>query len=340
MLIILKGGFMFDENQLVEMRWVNKTRKYYESKGYEFTNYGDVFFVKAKDLQSGSGARVKVVCDFCGAEINVSFVNYNKRTNKTVDACKKCRVQKQWDGSKNNRAKEKFDLLRKFCKEKNYELITDESEYDGARTTIKYICRKHGVQTQSLEAMLYGHGCIDCSYEERGINCRHTYDYVESVVNGINSNVLLNPKEYVGASVKNLRIKCGECGNEYITDFDSYTHGQTRCKHCSKSESVGEFRIRKFLEENNIYFEQEKTFENCKDKKKLPFDFYLPDCNLIIEFDGQVHYEDMEFGNHDITTKHDKMKNDYCKSHNIDLLRIPYWEGNNIEEILKDKLCL
>lgn len=41
---------MYNENQLVEVKWNSKTRKYYESKGYSFTNYGDVFFVKAKDL--------------------------------------------------------------------------------------------------------------------------------------------------------------------------------------------------------------------------------------------------------------------------------------------------
>ena len=332
---------MFDEKQLVEMKWAHKTRKYYESKGYEFTNYGDVFFVKAKDLQRGASARVKVICDFCGDEIYVSFVNYNRRSNKNVDACNKCKVQKQWDGNKEHRAKEKFDKLKKFCDDKNYTLITRESEYSGARMIIDYICAKHGAQTQSLEAMLNGHGCICCSYEERGLNCRHSIEYVESVINGVNGNVLLNPDEYIDVFTKNLRIKCGECGDEYVTNLDSYVwKNQTRCPHCSKSESVGEFRIRKFLESSHIYFEQEKTFDDCRDKKCLPFDFYLPDYNLIIEFDGQNHYCDIGFGSHEITVAHDKIKNEYCESHNINLLRIPYWEGNNIEQILKDKLCL
>lgn len=142
-------------------------------------------------------------------------------------------------------------------------------------------------------------------------------------------------------SKKNLRVECGECGDEYITNFDSYTSKhQVRCPHCSKRESDGEFRIRKFLEEHKIYFEQEKRFENCKAKKMLPFDFYLPDYNLIIEFDGQNHYFDIGYGTHERTLLYDEIKNQYCKNNNIDLLRIPYWEGHDMEKIIARKLNL
>ena len=76
----------------------------------------------------------------------------------------------------------------------------------------------------------------------------------------------------------------------------------------------------------------------------MPFDFYLPDYNLLIEFDGIQHYEIRgHFGGYDgfVDTKiRDTIKNIYCKDNNIDLLRIPYWDYKNIENILVNKLKL
>jgi very-short-patch-repair endonuclease len=60
----------------------------------------------------------------------------------------------------------------------------------------------------------------------------------------------------------------------------------------------------------------------------LPFDFYLPEYNLIIEFDGDQHYRNTEkFGKNggfERIQKHDKMKNEYCEKNNIHLLRLTY----------------
>ena len=332
---------MFDENQLVEINWSNKMRKYYEDKGYLFTNYGDSFYVKAKDLSSGSKVNVEVICDFCKKPFYPIYHNYNKRTDKNVDACDDCRVCKQWLKTKNKRAKEKFDIIRKICKDNDYELLTDESEFTDVRMLIKYKCKKHGIKEQTLDHMIHGHRCYDCSYEERGLNCRLSIEYVKSVIESYNNNKLLNPNDYIGAGVRNLRIECGFCGKTYTTSFADYVcNNQIRCKSCAQSESIGEMRIRIFLEDNDIEFIQEKIFEDCKDKRCLPFDFYLSKYNLIIEFDGQHHYKEIGFGNHESTKRHDEIKNQYCKDNNIDLLRIPYWDGNDIEQILTKQLNL
>lgn len=189
--------------------------------------------------------------------------------------------------------------------------------------------------------MLHGHECIDCSYEKRGLNTRYTSEQVKSIIEEVDGNTLLNPEDYAGVFVKNLKVRCGECGNAYTVDLDSYMRkNQTRCKHCSQSESAGEFRIRRFLEGYHIDFEQEKKFIDCKDIKQLPFDFYLPTYNLIIEFDGRQHFENTGFGNYETIKKHDGIKNRYCKEHDIRLLRIPYFGGNNIEKILTKELNL
>ena len=83
-------------------------------------------------------------------------------------------------------------------------------------------------------------------------------------------------------------------------------------------------------------------FKDCKVYKELPFDCYLSRYNCCIEFDGRQHYEIVSaFGgvNAFIDTKiRDIIKTEYCKKNNIKLIRIPYWEIDNIDRILKNEL--
>lgn len=121
------------------------------------------------------------------------------------------------------------------------------------------------------------------------------------------------------------------------------------CPICKSSK--GEVKILKFLSKNNLKFKTQHKFEKCKNNKTnkfLKFDFYLIDYNLCIEFDGEQHFRPV-FGawhknkklatNSFIENKYrDEIKNDFCKNYNIKLLRIPYTQFNNIEEILEENL--
>ena len=84
------------------------------------------------------------------------------------------------------------------------------------------------------------------------------------------------------------------------------------------------------------------AFTNCRDKKVLPFDFYLPQYNLCIEYDGEQHFDiKHSFRDEDSfwnTVLHDAIKNSFCEDNNITLLRIPFWEFDNIEDIIKNKI--
>ena len=81
-------------------------------------------------------------------------------------------------------------------------------------------------------------------------------------------------------------------------------------------------------------------------KQQLPFDFYLPEYNVLIEYDGKQHFEPVNFygcpdesaiKNYNDLKINDKIKNDYCENHNITLIRISY-KIKNINEYLKNKL--
>ena len=75
----------------------------------------------------------------------------------------------------------------------------------------------------------------------------------------------------------------------------------------------------------------------------MSFDFYLPNLNLCIEYDGEIHYYPIiRFGGMNKLMEiqlRDSIKNEFCKNQGIELLRIPFFEYNRIEEILKEKLC-
>ena len=120
-------------------------------------------------------------------------------------------------------------------------------------------------------------------------------------------------------------------------------HHISRKQGCPKCKSSkGETIIRNFLIKHNIEFEEQKRFKDCKDKRPLPFDFYIPQYNLCIEYDGKQHFvpydfaykmtEEQKLKNFNYIQSHDQIKNNYCKSHNINLLRIKYDE--NTEEKL------
>lgn len=99
-------------------------------------------------------------------------------------------------------------------------------------------------------------------------------------------------------------------------------------------EEVVKLDVEKFLIDNNIKYIKQKRFKECKNKRSLPFDFYLPIYNICIEVDGEQHFDknrvfayginkEKEF---ELRNELDNIKNQYCKDNNIKLLRIPYWE--------------
>ena len=136
--------------------------------------------------------------------------------------------------------------------------------------------------------------------------------------------------------------KC-ECGNQTLVTRNNLVNGHTQSCGCINT-SIGELNIEKILNKNNIQFNKEYIFTDLKNRR---FDFYLPELNRLIEFDGIQHFKftntwhqtEEEFKKALIR---DNEKTNYALSHNIPLVRIPYWERNNItlEMILGDQYLI
>ena len=151
----------------------------------------------------------------------------------------------------------------------------------------------------------------------------------------------LSVKSYVG--MKNNRkmwlCQC-DCGNFIeVSTTDLRTGAVQSCGKCPGKESLGENCIKNFLINGKIDFIQEHSFEDFKyENGHFPrFDFYIPSHNYIIEYDGKQHFEysnnssswNNEYNFYQ-TQKNDKIKNEYCFSHNIPIIRIPYNKLNEI----------
>ena len=121
-----------------------------------------------------------------------------------------------------------------------------------------------------------------------------------------------------------------DCGNKKIVQSSRLKSGDTNSCGCI-NYSIGENNIALLLKQNDIIFYQEYSFSEIP---KMRYDFYLPDYNRLIEFDGKQHYGIVDFfgGEEEFLRrqKNDNIKNEYAISHNIDLVRIPYWERDNI----------
>lgn len=119
---------MFDDNQIISVKWSSNNKKHYISKGYHYTYIGDEFFVPAKDMPLRSRMNVICICDYCGRQYQTRYANYNIGKDRGKQACKQCKQLKIRDtllrkynstslwGNKELRAKAKESMISKYGK--------------------------------------------------------------------------------------------------------------------------------------------------------------------------------------------------------------------------------
>lgn len=129
-----------------------------------------------------------------------------------------------------------------------------------------------------------------------------------------------------------------ECGAHKIVDGWGLKSGHIVSCGCVRSN--GEYKIHQILNRYHIEYEVQKIFDDCKNINALPFDVYIPAKRCAIEYDGEFHYKVIPKLQNNLKGQQirDQIKTEYCASHNIDLIRIPYWEKDNIESILIERL--
>lgn len=232
---------------------------------------------------------------------------------------------------------------KKHNKYYDYSLVN----YTKATTKVKIICPKHGEFKQQPNNHLFGQGCIKCMGDRVRKSRKFTKEqWVERFkkVHGDRYDYSL-VKVGKGAGTKyKVIILCKKHG-EFLQRPQAHSKGEG-CPYCNISK--GEDEIEKYLIKNNIHYIREYKFNKCfnpKTNKKLPFDFYLPHYNTLIEYQGEQHftstgYFEKRAGGLKGLQYRDNIKRKFVFQENISYIEISYIEFNNINNILKEKLCV
>lgn len=310
------------------------TKKSHEEFENEINNifYGTVELLSKYKKQT---EKVKCRCTIH----DEMFYSYPNNLLKGYTGCKQCISDKR----RNNNLKSHEDFVAQI--EQINPHIKLLEKYKGANINYKCFCTLHNKEFMKYSYLLInGHtGCDECYKEDIRIRMGKTTEQFKEELKEVHPEL-----EVVGEYINRytpIKLKC-KTHNYEFESAPCYILSKAGC--CPKSiKYVKEKTIGDLLDKWNIKYTQQKTFEDCKDVKVLPFDYFLDDFNILIEYQGEQHYYPVKFGTQNIdeakeklgyTKKHDEIKKAYCFNNNIYLIEIPYWEYNDIETFLYNKL--
>ncbi|MCE5220078.1 MAG: hypothetical protein LLF98_02120 [Clostridium sp.] len=308
---------------------MGKTKFTYEIVYNEFKEYGCILLSKE---YINCDTLLNYICR-CGNITQKTFARFHSGRYNCPECKKRNKTYLQW---------KKFNYYKKLV-EKDGSILLSESYID-SKTSLKIQCSCGNIIEIGTRSKYFK--CNDCTMKMVGINkIKSNNQFLLDVYNSVGDEYRVL-SEYISA-IEYVKMKHNTCGYIFKVTPNNFLSKNSGCPNCKKSK--GEKRISNYLILKDIIFISQYKFNNCRDKNKLPFDFAIFDKDnnllMLIEYDGELHYKPYNYKNKEdaleklrITQHHDKLKNDYCKNNNIKLLRIPYWEFNNIETILEKEV--
>ena len=262
-----------------------------------------------------------ILIDFnCGHEPHwIKPVTYKNNTT-----CPKCIAF----NSKKNK-------ILNIANNNNHKIISNYGD-DNTKILIDFNCG-HEPHWMDYNSYNIGAMCPDCKRERVDEIKLSRINEFYALVDKNNHNIL---SDYISVSQKVLIDF--NCGHEphWITP-NHYKNG----KGCPLCKNKGEAALYKLLVDMGYEVTKQKKYDDLKDKGLLPYDFYLPKYNLLIELDGMHHYKPVTYYSNEMTEKErdvekldaeirfhdrqrkDKIKDKYAEDNNIALLRIDYRDG-------------
>lgn len=215
------------------------------------------------------------------------------------------------------------------------------SKYFNSTTKVELeckICNHHWFSEPNN--ILEGRGCPNCKNIKTGNRCRKPYEQFIFEVKKRSPDVKILG-EYINNRTK-IKTECLLCGNIWMANPDVLLRG-CACPECNTSK--GEKRVKEYLDNKGVQFTFQKSYTGLLGNGGFPllYDFYIPQLNLLIEYQGQQHEHPVDFKGRGkeyaekcfrTQQEHDERKRKYAQSHNINLLEIWYWDYENIEKIL------
>ena len=299
--------------------------------------YSKNFIEKMKEIHPN----IKIIGDYIDAHTNIKCeclvcgYKWESRPNNLLNkhGCPKCANREHLD------QKTFIDKMN----EVNPNIIV-LGKYINKSQKIKVKCNLCNFEWDTRPYLLLsGHGCPKCkAIKASKLKLKSHKDFLSDLYE-VNKDIKIL-EQYKGKEVPTL-FQCNTCNTIWKARPGNILRG-SGCPHCKSSR--GEKRINKYLIEHNIPFIPQYSNPACRNLSSLKFDFAITSDSkkyilALIEYDGEQHYEGIDFSGRGEVEKslwkvqrNDKIKNDFCKKHNILLLRIPYWDYDNIENILDD----
>ena len=272
-------------------------------------------YILLSNTYLNANENIEVMCDK-GHIYNTTFSRF-KCQNQRCPYCK-------------GTIKYTYEEVKNYIESFGYKLLS--TEYNNARERLLVKCECGNEYFVSFTNFKTGSRCYEC---------RKVKWSKEKIIEYITNHTDFEFIEFIEykKGISTLKLKC-EHGHEFISNFNRVKYKGCGCPECKTSK--GEQRIEEILIKYNLEYKKQHRFQDCRFKYPLPFDFYLPKQNCCIEYDGEQHYVAIDhFGGYEKlleTKRNDEIKNQYCKDNNINLIRIPYLEFDNIENILINKL--
>ena len=304
----------------------NPSRKYNLKERQEILNKKDYKIKLLEEFKQTGDWWVRYICE-CG--------NTDIKTWDHIQSGGKCM---SCSGKRRYSLEERIEILK--TENPNITLINDFTGSNGS-VYCTYICKCGEEKISTFQHLRLGGTCFACGIKINSDKFRFTLEEVQEKVKTINPNIEIIDDKYINSKVK-LKCKCLKCNNNFELDWGSIYQG-TGCPKCSSPK--GEKKIASFLDINEINYVTQKQYDDLfgvSGYRKLSYDFYLLDYDTLIEYDGEFHFEPIFVSknreniikNFDRQQKHDIMKNEYAFKNGIKLIRIPYTEFSNIEDIL------
>ena len=295
--------------------------------------------------------------DYYKIVLEKTFNRYNLiEFGGTVDSisvfrCNKC--NNTFKGTVHRLLRPNTNMKCPFCEGRHKNPSLEQIEYKINKTDSDYLLVEYsgGVSKKSkllhkkcnniwdirLLSFFNGDRCPKCSHGSR----RYTDT---EIINMLPNNISLVQSYYsiiCGKDHTHL-FKCNVCNHEWSTRLSNITREfGSRCPQCiaAEKDSKAIKFIKNYLNDKKVDFIAEASFKDCRDKRLLKFDIYIKNINTIIEFDGAQHFDGNIFykNTSQIYQNRDYIKNEYCITKNINLLRIPYTcKENSIKNILDE----
>lgn len=263
-----------------------------------------------------------------------SKVEYTKKHNKIIIICKNhgefkqiidahirqkqgcptCGTIKQV--TKRTKTLEKFieDSIKLHGNKYDY----SKSIYINDNSQITIICKEHGEFEQEASNHLQGKGCNKCADIIRALKKSKSID--KFILDS--ENVHQNKYEYKNVVYKNssthVYVTCKQHG-----DFKITPSNLLRGKGCPLCVNKGEAKLYQLLKIKYPFIKNNIAFEWCKNIKKLPFDFVIPEYKIIIELDGCQHFKQVSnWKNPENQYVNDKYKEKCANENGYSLIRL------------------